>query len=151
MKSVAWRTAMFLVLAALVSFSLLDPSAAERGAPAFGDGSVLRARDDASRGPACDDFFTQWEVPGVSPQMLAIGGIGREMMAAMDCVEKNDIAKACRHWNKIIEVTDKLGPPYNQGRVGVETLMREHKCAERAGAQRIRTHHPYRPEASRSS
>jgi hypothetical protein len=66
--------------------------------------------------------------------MLAIGGIGREMMAAIDCVEKNDIAKACRHWSKIVEVTDKLGPPYNQGRVGIENLMREHNCAAQSGS-----------------
>lgn len=80
----------------------------------------------------CDDFFDQWEIPGVPSAMLAMGGIGREMMAAMDCVEKNDIAKACRHWHKIVEVTDKLGPPYNQDRAGIEALMREHKCAARA-------------------
>ncbi len=107
---------IFLVL--LQSSVWIAPSAS---ALAGADGAVL-----------CDDFFDQWEIPGVPSAMLAMGGIGREMMAAMDCVEKNDIEKACRHWHKIVEVTDKLGAPYNQDRAGIEALMREHKCAARA-------------------
>jgi hypothetical protein len=96
---------------------------------AQGDDALAAEEDTAV---LCDDFFDQWEIPGVPATMLAMGGIGREMMAAMDCVEKNDIEKACLHWHKIIEVTDKLGPPYNQDRAGIEALMREHKCAARA-------------------
>ncbi|MBX6322926.1 MAG: hypothetical protein IRY94_13945 [Rhodospirillaceae bacterium] len=97
-------------------------------------GSVARAEAESSDTPACEDFFDAWEMPGVSSNMLAIAGIGREMMAAEDCVTKNDLARACAHWGKVLEVTDRLGPPFDQDRVGLEQRMREHRCVERQPA-----------------
>ncbi len=121
------RNAIAALLGAAMPMLL---SAAAHLWAAEGAGEAPQSGEDTA--PICDDFFDQWELPGVPSTMLAIGGIGREMMAAMDCVGKNDIAKACRHWNKIVEATDKLGPPFNQDRAGIEALMREHKCAARA-------------------
>lgn len=95
---------------------------------ALSAGSPLSAAEPSPGSPACEEFFDKWEAPGVPPAMLAIAGVGRELMAAMDCVQKNDIPRACAHWRKLIEVTDKLGPPLSDNRVGIETQMREHKC-----------------------
>jgi len=78
--------------------------------------------------PVCEEFFDQWEVAGVPAAMLAMGGIGRELMAANDCIHKNEAATACKHWRKVLEVTDKMGPPFDQNRVGIEELMYEHQC-----------------------
>jgi len=78
--------------------------------------------------PVCEEFFGRWEVPGMPPAMLAMAGIGRELIAAQDCIEKDNVPMACQHWSKVLEVTDKLGAPFDQDRGGIEELMAEHKC-----------------------
>jgi len=46
----------------------------------------------------CGVFSDKWEVPGMPAAMLAMAGVGRELMAANDCIHKNEVATACKHW-----------------------------------------------------
>lgn len=78
--------------------------------------------------PKCEEFYDKWEMPGVPAAMLTRAGVGRELMAAQDCVDKGDAATACQHWSKVLEVTDKLGAPFNEDRDGIEQAMAEHDC-----------------------
>jgi len=84
--------------------------------------------DQEPGAPVCDEFYDKWEVPGLPAAMLAMAGIGRELIAAQDCIEKNNAPMACRHWSKVLEVTDNLGAPFNQDRGGIEQMMREQQC-----------------------
>ncbi len=95
---------------------------------ALSGAGLLAAAEPSPGSPSCEEFFDKWDVPGAPAAMLAMAGVGRELMAANDCVQKNDIPRACAHWRKLIEVTDKLGPPLSENRVGIEMQMREHKC-----------------------
>lgn len=89
---------------------------------------ILLAAEAEPGAPVCEEFYDKWDAPGIPSAMLAIAGIGRELMAAADCLKKNDVQKACAHWRKVIEVTDKLGAPLNKDRVGIEALVRDHEC-----------------------
>jgi len=90
---------------------------------------LLTAEQEEELGsPTCGVFYDKWEVKGFPAAMLAMAGIGRELMAAQDCIEKENESMACQHWSKVLEVTDKLGPPFDQDRVGIEQMMREHHC-----------------------
>lgn len=108
------KVAAVSVLAWLLSFSLTPrPQAAE---PSAGI-------------PGCDEFYDKWEVPGAPTGLLAMAGLGREVMAANDCIKKNNIPKACEHWSKLLKVAGKLGPPLSDSTDEIEALMTEHKCS----------------------
>jgi hypothetical protein len=78
--------------------------------------------------PPCEEFFDKWEAPGAPPGLLAMAGYSREIFAAKACLEKNDIPMACKHWQGLLVVIDKVGPPLNERRGDVEELMRQHSC-----------------------
>jgi len=89
---------------------------------------LVAGEEEGLGSPACGVFYDKWEVPGVPAAMLAMAGIGRELMAADDCIQKDQVATACTHWRRVLEVTDKLGPPFDQDRVGIEDSMHDHQC-----------------------
>jgi hypothetical protein len=78
--------------------------------------------------PTCEEFFDKWEVPGAPVGLMAMSGFAREAFAAKKCVDKGDVATACKHWQGLLVVMDKVGPPLSESRGDVENLMREHKC-----------------------
>jgi hypothetical protein len=78
--------------------------------------------------PACEEFFDKWDAPGVPPTMMAMMGFSRETFAAKDCLDKNDVATACAHWQNLLAVIDKLKPALDDSRDGVVDLMKEHDC-----------------------
>jgi hypothetical protein len=83
--------------------------------------------------PACEEFYDKWEVPGAPPAMMAMFGLGREVIAAKNGLDKGDVATACKHWQGLLAVMDKIGPPLDESRGDVEALMSEHKCETAAG------------------
>ena len=86
--------------------------------------------------PTCQEFYDKWEVAGAPGAMMAMFGLGREVMAAKDCLDKDNVAMACKHWQGLLAVMDKMGPPLDESRGDLEKLMSEHKCevATDAGA-----------------
>ena len=78
--------------------------------------------------PSCEEFYDKWEAPGVPSAMLAMAGLGREAIAAKGCIDKGDVATACKHWQGLLAVIDKMGPPLNESGGDIENLMLEHKC-----------------------
>jgi hypothetical protein len=90
---------------------------------------TLLAAEPSPGAPACEEFYDKWEVPGVPSAMLAMAGLGREVIAAKDCVNKGNIALACKHWQGLLSVIDKLGPPLSESRGDIEALMAQNKCA----------------------
>ncbi len=78
--------------------------------------------------PAWGEFFDKWSVPGAPAGTLAMGGFGRELMAANDCINKNNVAMACKHWRNLLAVADRLGRPLSEYRTDVEALIEQHNC-----------------------
>ena len=78
--------------------------------------------------PACEEFYDKWEIPGASSGILAMAGLGREVFAAKDCVDKGDVPMACKHWQGLLVVIDKMGPPLDENRGDIVALMNEHDC-----------------------
>jgi hypothetical protein len=112
---------------ALAGFLLVAGLPAAQSEP-----SLLPAADGAD--PSCETFFDKWEEPGIPASMLAMLGLGYELAAAQDCVDKKDIPTACKHWSKVLEVADKVGPPLDENRAGLEKLMQEHECETTSGS-----------------
>ncbi len=79
--------------------------------------------------PKCDEFFDKWDAPGAPSGMMAMMGFAREVFAAKDCLAKNNIPVACKHWQGLLTVMDKLGPPLSENRGDVEEMTRQHSCA----------------------
>jgi hypothetical protein len=78
--------------------------------------------------PPCEEFYDKWEVPGAPPGLLAMAGYSREVFAAKACLDKNDVPMACKHWQGLLGVVDKMGPPLSESRGDIEQLMQEHDC-----------------------
>jgi predicted nuclease with TOPRIM domain len=77
---------------------------------------------------SCEEFFEEWGVKASPPSMVALFGITREATAAKDCIDKGDVATACRHWQGLLVQIEKIGSPVSESRVEIEKLMRQHKC-----------------------
>jgi hypothetical protein len=75
--------------------------------------------------PTCEEFFDNWEVQGAPSGLMTMSGFAREVFAAKERVDKGDVATACRHWQGLLVVMDKVGPPLSESRGDVENLMRE--------------------------
>jgi len=96
-----------------------------------GGGVWLRPIAEPTPGmPACEEFYEKWEAPGAPPVLLAMAGFGREVVAAKDCVDKGNVPMACKHWEGLLAVIERVGPPLDESRGDIEQLMQEHKCAE---------------------
>ncbi len=79
--------------------------------------------------PRCGVFFDKWDVPGAPPAMLIMGGIGREVMAAQDCLSNNQTATACEHYRRIVKVLDTRGAAVpSMNRSDLEAIMKRHNC-----------------------
>jgi hypothetical protein len=91
------------------------------------DGVRLVA-EPSSGMPTCEEFFDKWEVPGAPSGILAMAGFGREVFAAKDCIDKGNVPMACKHWQGLLVVIDKMGPPLDENRGDIVTLMDEHDC-----------------------
>ncbi len=78
--------------------------------------------------PACEEFYDKWEIPGAPSGILAMAGFGREVFAAKDCIDKGNVPLACKHWQGLLVVIDKMGPPLDGNRGDIVTLMDEHDC-----------------------
>jgi hypothetical protein len=92
------------------------------------DGRVLLAGEPTPGMPTCDEFYDKWDVPGAPPGILAMAGFSREVFAAKDCLDKNNVPKACEHWSKLLVVLDKIGQPLADNQGDIEELMRQHHC-----------------------
>ena len=89
---------------------------------------ILLVAEPSPGQPSCEEFFDKWEAPGAPTGMLAMAGLGREAIAAQDCIKQNKVSVACEHWSKLLVAVDRMGPPLNQNRADIEELMRQHKC-----------------------
>jgi hypothetical protein len=78
--------------------------------------------------PPCEEFYDKWDAPGAPPGLLAMAGYSREIFAAKACLDKNDVPMACKHWQGLLAVIDKMGPPLSESRGDIEQLMQEHDC-----------------------
>ena len=84
---------------------------------------------------SCEEFFNEWEVRGAPASISAIAALGREAAAAKDCIDKGDVARACKHWQGLLVEIEKMGPPLSESRSDIEELMRQNRCeAEGSGA-----------------
>ena len=81
----------------------------------------------------CEEFFNEWEVGGAPASLSAIAALGREAAAARDCIDKGDVATACKHWQGLLVEIEKIGPPLSGSRGEIEELMRQNRC-EAAGS-----------------
>jgi len=77
----------------------------------------------------CEEFFNEWEVRGAPASISAIAALGREAAAAKDCLDKGDVATACKHWQGLLVEIEKMGPPVSESRGDIEELMRQNRCA----------------------
>ena len=111
--------------------------------PAHSGGRIWLVGEPSPGMPTCEEFYDKWEAPGAPPGILAMAGYSREIFAAKDCLDKNDVPKACEHWSKLLIVLDKLGPPLNGNRGDIEELMRQKNCDA--------TMQPESPSQSKSS
>jgi hypothetical protein len=76
----------------------------------------------------CEEFFNAWEVRGAPASISAIAALGREAAAAKDCIDKGDVATACKHWQGLLVQIGKMGPPLSESRGDIEELMRQKRC-----------------------
>ena len=77
---------------------------------------------------SCEEFFNEWEVRGAPASISAIAALGREAAAAKDCIDKGDVATACKHWQGLLVEIEKMGPPLSESRGDIEELMRHNRC-----------------------
>ena len=77
---------------------------------------------------ACEDFFDDWETTGAPASLSAIAAVGREAAAAKDCIDKENVALACKHWQGLLVEIEKIGSPVNDSRSEIEHLMQENNC-----------------------
>jgi hypothetical protein len=77
--------------------------------------------------PSCEEFFDEWEVPVAPAGTLNIAGLEREVAAANDCIKQNNLPVACKHWQGLLAVMNKIAP-LGDTKDDVEELMREAKC-----------------------
>jgi hypothetical protein len=118
--SLAW------LLGALIGFSLATLITPTRG---HADARLWRVVEPSQDMPTCEEFYDKWEVPGAPSAMTAMFGLGRGVFAAKSCLDKGDVTTACRHWQGLLAVMDKMGPPLDESRGDLEKLMSEHQCA----------------------
>ena len=78
---------------------------------------------------SCEEFFNEWEVRGAPASISAVAALGREAAAAKDCIDKGDVARACKHWRGLLVEIEKMGPPLSESRGDIEELMRQNRCA----------------------
>ena len=77
---------------------------------------------------SCEEFFNEWEVRGAPASISAIAALGREAAAAKDCLDKGDVATACKHWRGLLVEIEKMGTPLSESRGEIEELMRQNRC-----------------------
>ena len=77
---------------------------------------------------SCEEFFNEWEVRGAPASISAIAALGREAAAAKDCIDKGDVATACKHWRGLLVEIEKMGTPLSESRGEIEELMRQNRC-----------------------
>jgi predicted nucleic acid-binding Zn-ribbon protein len=77
---------------------------------------------------SCEEFFNEWEVRGAPASISAIAALGREAAAAKDCIDKGDVATACKHWQSLLVEIEKMGTPLSESRGDIEELMRQNRC-----------------------
>jgi chromosome segregation ATPase len=78
---------------------------------------------------SCEEFFNEWEVRGAPASISTIAALGREAAAAKDCIDKGEIAAACKHWQGLLVEIKKIGAPVSESRGEIEELMRQNRCA----------------------
>ena len=77
---------------------------------------------------SCEEFFNEWEVRGAPASISAIAALGREAAAAKDCIDRGDVATACKHWQGLLVEIEKMGTPLSESRGEIEELMRQNRC-----------------------
>lgn len=95
---------------------------------AHAEGRIWLVGEPSPGVPACDEFYDKWEAPGMPASTMAMFGLAREVAAANDCIDKGNVPMACKHWQGLLAVMDKMGPPLDESRGDVEKLMHEHNC-----------------------
>jgi hypothetical protein len=119
------RTSSLLAACCAVALCSITQATAT---PSNAEGSSLLVVDQKVGPPSCGVFFDRWEIAGVPKGMTAKVGFGRELVAAADCVEKNNVSMACEHWRRLLVVADKMGPPLSGSRGAIEGEMRRRRC-----------------------
>ena len=95
---------------------------------AHADGRIWLVGEPSPGMPPCEEFYDKWDAPGAPPGLLAMAGFSREVFAAKACLDKNDIPMACKHWQGLLAIVDKMGPPMGENRGEIEQLMQKHDC-----------------------
>jgi hypothetical protein len=113
-----------------LSFGTLSPVSL-----AHSEGRLLLVAEPTPGMPNCEEFYDKWDVPGAPAGILAMAGFAREVVAAKDCVDKDKVPMACKHWQGLLSIIDKTGPPLDERRGDIEELMRQHKCETAPASQ----------------
>ena len=95
---------------------------------AHADGRIWLVGEPSPGMPPCEEFYDKWDAPGAPPGLLAMAGFSREVFAAKACLDKNDVPMACKHWQGLLAIVDKMGPPMGENRGEIEQLMQKHDC-----------------------
>ncbi len=118
---------LVIVLGASLPAPPISPSA-------YSEERIILVGEPSPGLPTCEEFFDKWEAPGAPSGILAMAGFGREVFAAKDCIDKGNVPMACKHWQGLLVVIDKTGPPLDENRGDIVTLLDEHDCDANAPA-----------------
>jgi hypothetical protein len=77
---------------------------------------------------SCEEFFDGWDIKAAPPNIVTLFGVAREATAATDCIDKDDAATACKHWEGLLIQIKKIGSPVSDSQSEIEKLIREHNC-----------------------
>ena len=80
----------------------------------YADGRIWLVGDPSPGMPPCEEFYDKWDAPGAPSGLLAMAGFSREVFAAKACLDKNDIPMACKHWQGLLAIVDKIGAAHGR-------------------------------------
>lgn len=78
---------------------------------------------------SCEEFFDGWGIKAAAPpSVVTLFGVAREATAATDCLQKGDVATACKHWEGLLIQIKKIGSPVSDSQAEIQSLIRKHSC-----------------------
>lgn len=72
----------------------------------------IATAQNSSQSAKCGVFYDKWEVPGAPATILAMAGLGHEVLAANDCIAQNNPEAACEHFRKVESALAKINASF---------------------------------------
>jgi len=77
----------------------------------------------------CGTFYDKVQSAGAPTTMMTMFGVGREIMAAQDCVVQGNTSKACEHYRRIAIAFGRMGPRFTAEQfTNVSGQMQQANC-----------------------